>query len=382
LWVYQFSVIGFLFSFITTPYVLLIIAHENMNIYAYASIAEVLLKLGIVFLLTVIPFDKLKIYGILICFTSCINSAIYLLTCRVKYAECKFKFYWDKNLFKELLSYTAWHLFGTAAEVSKNQVITIIINQFFNPVVIAARSISVSVSGVIANFAGHFNTAINPQIIKRYAAKQNTEFLSLIFSAAKGAYFLIYIVSLPLILETQTVLTLWLKNPPEYTIIFTRLALFDMLAGALSYPIMTAAQASGKVKLNQAVTGVILLLNVPAAWIILYLGAPPYSVIISSICITFITFAARLLILPKLIPFFSVTHFLQKAIIPVFFVSLFSAIVPFLLFIFIKQNLFRLCLVTGTAIVFTCFFIFILGLNKEERKSIYDIAKEILKIKP
>jgi O-antigen/teichoic acid export membrane protein len=292
-WVYQFSVVSFLFTLLTTPYMATIIAHEEMNIYAYVSILEVVLKLGIVFLLRFIPMDKLQLYGILMGIVTIINTTVYRSVCR-KFKECKFYFYWNKNLAKEIMSYTGWNLFGTFTGIFRHQTVNILINQFFNPIVIASRSVAFLVNGAVTSFSQNLNTAIGPQITKNYASGKKEEMLSLVFQGAKGTYFVMYLFTLPLILEMPTVLTLWLKNPPTYSILFTRLALVEALIESISFPIISALLATGKIKLYTLVVGSIFLLNFPVSWIALALGAPAYSVLIIT--------AVRLIIasLPKL----------------------------------------------------------------------------------
>lgn len=168
-WVYQFSIISFVFTILTTPYMASIIAHEDMNIYAYVSIVEAMLKLGIVFVLNIIPFDKLQIYGILLCITTFINTAIYRIICTAKYKECQFKIYWNNILFKDIIGYTGWTLLGVLADIFKKQAITILLNQMFNPLVVAARSIAFTITGAVNSFFNQFMMALRPQIVKSYA---------------------------------------------------------------------------------------------------------------------------------------------------------------------------------------------------------------------
>ncbi len=222
-----------------------------MNIYAYVSIIEAVLKLGVVFVLPLIYRDKLTLYGILILGVTVIITAVYQIVCTKKYKECKFKFYWNKDLFKELTGYTGWNMFGASVGIFKYQMVNIVLNQFFNPVVIAARSIAASVNNAVINFSQNFNTAMRSQIIKSYAAGEKEAMLSLIFLGSKGTYLLMYLFVLPLMLETPIILELWLRKPPEYAALFTRLVLLDVLIDSINYPIMTAAHATGKIKMSE-----------------------------------------------------------------------------------------------------------------------------------
>lgn len=159
--VFQFSLLSFLFSIITSPFMAIVIAHEDMQIYATVSIIEVVCKLGVVFLLQIIVVDKLVLYGILLFILQTGVALVYLLICLKKYEECQFKkFYWDKVLFKETIDFTSWSLFGAFFTVGRNQAVTILLNQFFNPIVIAARTIAVTVSGQVNTFSQNFNTSL------------------------------------------------------------------------------------------------------------------------------------------------------------------------------------------------------------------------------
>jgi O-antigen/teichoic acid export membrane protein len=379
LWVYQFSIISFLFTIMTSPYMAMIIAHENMNIYAYVSIIEVLLKLGMVFVLRFISWDKLILYGILMLAVVIINTAIYRTICIRKYKECTFSFYWNKILFKEIVSYSGWNMFGASTNILKIQGVNILLNQFFSPIVVAARSIATTVDNAAMSFSNNFNTAIRPQIIKSYAVGEKERMLLLMFRGSKGSYLLMYLFALPLVLEMPIVLDLWLKNLPEHAVLFTRLILFDALINSISFPLMATAQATGKIKLYQSVVGGILLLNVPVSWIILLLGAPPYSVLIIAIGLTIIAGTTRLLILKRLIDY-SIKQFLKVVMVPIFFISLTSAILPIVSCYILVQNIARLFIVIVLSIISTGFFSYLIGFNTNERKMIKNSVNKYLDI--
>lgn len=372
LWIYQFSILAFIASVLTIPYKAAVISHEDLNIYACLSIMEVFLKLGIVLILRYLPLDKLQLYGIFMFAITFINMAIYVIICRQKYSECSFGLYWNKNLLKEITSYTGWNFFGTFAYISKNQVITIILNQFFNPVVVSARSIAASLSACTASFSRGFTTALNPQIVKTYAAKQYDGMFSLVFQGSKAAYFLMYLITLPAFLEMPVLLSVWLKNVPEYAIVFTRLTLLDILIESISYPIETLVGATGKIKLYQSVTGGILLLNLPVSWVALYWGAPPYSVMIISVILSFVALIFRLFIVKMLIAF-PIRQFIKEVIFPVFGISILSAIILICIQNGLNQGFLRLCLITLLSVLFSCGCMYLFGLTRVEKKKIQKI---------
>jgi O-antigen/teichoic acid export membrane protein len=380
LWIYHFAIISFVFSMLTSPYMAAIISHEDMNIYAYVSILEVVLKLGIVFLLQLILWDKLKLYGILHGAVTLVSTTIYCTICIIKYQECKFRFYWNNKLFKEIAGYTGWSLFGSIAWLVRNQGVNIVLNIFFGPLINAARGIASTVNSTIVSFSNNFSTALRPQLIKSYAAGNKPEMLKIMFYGSKGTYFLMYIFTLPLVLETPTILSLWLKSPPEYTVLFTRLTLVDALIDSLSSLIMTAAQATGKIKIYQSVVGGILLLSLPISWLLLVRGAPVYSVMVVAICLTVTAFIARLLILKQLINY-SMILFFKEVLFPVAIISVLSAIVPFILHILLETGIARLFMVTSISVFSVCGCVYIFGLSKKDRNKLKRYKKEIRQLK-
>lgn len=376
-WIYQASVFSMIFTILTAPFMASIIAHEDMNIYAYVSIIEVVLKLGIVFLLPLFAIDKLIFYGLLMAGVVFINTAIYRTICVKKYVECKFSFFWEKSLFKELVSYTGWNMFGSAVGVFKNQIVNIILNQFFNPVVNAARGIAAQVNSAVNSFAQNFSTAVRPQIIKNYASGEKEKMLQLMYRSCKATFLLMFVFALPLILEMPYVLKLWLKNVPEYAVLFTILALLDALIDTISYPIMAAAQATGKIKLYQAVVGGVLLINAPIAFVVLKLGAPAFSVFIVSISVTSLAFIVRLCILKKLINF-SFWNFIWKVFIPIICCAGLAFIVPYFVRNMLDSSFIRLCVTVVVSVICVALCGYFVALSKKERQWIIGIVKSKL----
>jgi O-antigen/teichoic acid export membrane protein len=219
-----------------------------MNVYAYVSILEVILKLLVVFALTWISFDKLKLYGILLCAVSFIVAGIYRVYTKHNFKETKFEFVKDKKLYTTLISYSGWNLFGNIAGVAKGQGVSILLNIFFGTVVNAAQGIANQISSAIGSFVGNFQMASNPQIIKTYASGDIGYMNSLVIRTSKFSFYLLFILTLPIVLEIEFILKLWLNIVPEYTAIFSILILVNALIDTISGPLMTALQATGKIK--------------------------------------------------------------------------------------------------------------------------------------
>ena len=373
-WIFQAAVVSFLLTLITTPYMASIIAHENISVYAYVSIVEVFLKLGIVFLLRILPYDKLVVYGFLLTAVALINTSIYRFYCKAHYAECKARLIKDRALFKEIVSYSGWNLFGAAVGVVKNQIINILLNMNFGAIVNAARGISAQVNSAVVSFSQNFSTALRPQIIKTYAAGKKDDAMSLVFRGCKFTFCLMYIFALPLCLEMKTILGLWLKNPPDYAVGFTQLALIDAVVDSISYPLMTLAQATGRIKMYQGVVGGILLCNFPISYVALKLGASVYAVMLVAICITFVAFLVRLLIV-KMLADFSILRFFLVSAIPCLLVVLCSAIIPVFFILHFNEGVIRLCLTVLISVLSTMVCVLFVGMNNAEREGIIATVK-------
>lgn len=377
-WIYQAAILSFLFTLITTPYMACIIAHENMNVYAYVSIIEVLLKLGIVFVLKIIPFDKLIVYGILLAVVSFINTTIYRVYCRFHYEECKIKFVRDKILFKEIISYSGWNLFGSIAAVFKTQVMNILLNQFYGVLINAARSIAASVNSAVTSFSSNFSQALNPQIVKSYASGNKDYMQSLAFRGCKLVFFLMFIFILPLYLEMDTILQLWLKNPPEYAALFTRLALLDPLSEAMTMPLITMIEATGNIKLYKSLSGIILLLNLPISWLFLHNGANAEVVMIIAICLTFLVACVRLVI-SSLYLNFSIFTFLHNVVLRCVFVTGISVSLSYLIHQIVSKNTLLSFLSIFLIVMITMICILLFGFNKTDKKYVVYFFKEKFK---
>jgi O-antigen/teichoic acid export membrane protein len=365
-WIYQASIGSFICSILVSPYMAAIIAHEDMNIYAYLSILEAIWKLGIVFILRSISIDKLQLYGILLCAISFINAVIYMIICKTKYQECKFQFYWHKDVFKEIASFIGWNLFSSIAFVAKNQGINVILNMFFGPVINAARGISLQLDGAVKSFSVNFMSAVRPQITKEYAVKNYYSMTSLIFRSAKLSYFLMLIFTVPLLFEMPYIIRLWLENPPAYSVIFISLTFIDTLFESISLPIMFVAQATGKLKLYMSVVCGSILFNMPISFVLLKVGFPPYTVMIVAIFITIIAFFLRLIIIRRLVVF-PIRKFFNCVIVPVLWVSMFSVITPLIITKMFPESFIRLCCSVSINICLTLLFIYFIGLDKDER---------------
>lgn len=377
-WVYQFSIFSLMVNMVSVPYNAMIIAHERMGVFAWVSIVEVIFKLIIVFMLTCFGFDKLKLYSILMFGVSLVIRFIYGIYCNRNFNESTFRFYWNVQLFKTLINYAGWNLWGNAASVIMDQGVNILLNIFFGPVVNAARGIAYQVKAAVNQFVTNFQMALNPQIIKSYAVNDLKYMHQLIFQGAKYSYFLLLALTLPIILEAEFVLRLWLKIVPEYTVIFTRLVLINVLVDCISGPLMTAAQASGKIKLYQGVVGGLLILNLPISYVLLKMGLPPQSTLYVSIALSIVALFSRLIIISPLVKL-NISDYIRGVVLQIIPVSMVAAVFPILITENWNESFNRLIVTALISFIMVGFSIYTIGLSKSEKLFISIKAKQALR---
>lgn len=367
--VYQCSIVTTMIMIMSFPYNADIIAHERMSAFAYISIYEAFANLGIVYLLRICSIDRLVLYAILMLLIKASVIIIYRIYCKRQFKETVFHWIFDKSLLKEIVSFTGWNLWGGMAGTLMGQGINVLLNLFFGPAVNAARGLAVQVQSAVQLFATNFQTALNPQMMKTYAAGDLESMHMLLFRSAKFTFMLLLCLMLPLILEIDTVLRLWIKEVPEYTNTFVCLMLCIAMVDAVSNPFMTASAATGKVKIYQSVVGGILLSIVPIAYVALKLGAEPYMVFAVHLFVAVFAFVARLTIVKNLISL-SVHMYIITVILPCLFV-----VTPSVIFALGVKYIFPQGLVYAFTVILLSFlsvvsFSFLFGLTRNERKFI------------
>lgn len=374
-WVYQFSVLTFAVGILSTPFTAIIIAHEDMHIYAYISVVESLLKLLTVVLLIYLPFEKLILYSILTLALTTVRSLAFVIICSYKYEECQYRrFYWDMPLMKEIVGFTGWTLFGQFTTMGRTQAITVLLNQVFNPSVVAARAISTNICNQVNIFSGNFNIGLYPPIIKAYADGRKEEMLSLIANGAKITFFLMWVFALPLFLEMEAILRIWLGEVPAETVRFTRLALVEALIFAVSRPLTTAARAPGRMMTYELSLGSIQIGIFIAAWIILKMGAPAYSVYVVAIVANLLMFFVRLFIVRGLIGL-PIRPFMRETVLPLCVITVVSAVPSMLMHLNLPKGILYSGLTFAGSIVFSVISMYYLGLNKVWREKVKSIVK-------
>jgi Na+-driven multidrug efflux pump len=377
--IYHFMVGSVFFTITVVPFISSLNAHENMLWIAVVSIVEALLKLVIALLLTNMTIDKLSIYGLLTALVSLLVLFLHMGYCLKKYEECTFDKFWlaDKSLMKELTSFAGWNLFGSLCTLGRVEGFAILFNLFFGTLINAAYGIANQVAGQLSFFSVTILQALNPQIMKSEGADNRNRMLRLSMIASKFSFFLLAILAIPIIFEMNYILKFWLKNVPEFTVIFCRLILIGTLVNQLTIGLQSALQATGKIKAYQIIVGSLILFNLPLAYLLLKQGFSVYSTLISYIVIEFIACSLRILFLKK-IAGLSITEYLSRVILREVFPILCSISVCFLVMKNFDMNYRFLITIFLSSIVFIVSIYFV-GLCKDEKDLVKDIFLNLIK---
>lgn len=365
--VFQLSLFSSILSITQSPFHAAIMAHEKMSVYAYISIWDVLAKLGIVYLLQTIDIDKLKLYSLLFFIVCVITALTYLVYCRKHFEECRaVVIKADKRLYKEIFNYTGWNAIGSVAYTMNSQGITILLSAF-GASVNAARGIAGSVSGVVYKFVDGFQTAAKPQIVKLYAIHEYAKMNNLVMSVSKFSSYLIGFIGIPLFLEMEFMLQLWLKDVPEYTVIFARLTLVQGFIQAIDLPVGMGIHAVGKMKLPNLTSAFIYMLILPISYMGIKFGASPEITYVLVVCVYPLALFMDVYILHKYTSF-HIREFLVKILLKsVFIVGLVAIVVYYSVCNNFEAGFLRLVLTTIASSILFIALVLIVALSKEER---------------
>ncbi len=378
-WVLQCSIVSSVVMIISVPYNADIIAHERMSAFAYISIIEAVLRLAIVYLLLAFSYDKLILYAFLTLAVQLLIRFCYSSYCNKHFPESKYRHVWDKFLFKEMTGFAGWGMFSSLSEILSGQGLNMLLNVFFGPVVNAARAVAVQVQNAILQFIGNFQMAINPQITKTYANGEMEDMHKLMFRSARFAFYLLFVVSLPVLFETNFILTVLLKTVPENTVIFLRIMICVSLLYPLSNPLIIANQATGQVRNFQFVSGLILLFILPVSYICLSFGLPAYSVFVVHFIMEFTTLFYRLRLLRSSINIRFIDYF-KNVFFRVVLVVAISIIIPIAIYNYMGNTIIRFFLICIICILSVGLSAYTVGLSHNERlfiksKAIYIFNK-------
>ena len=366
LWVYQMSIITTVVMIFSTPYNATIIAYEKMSAFAYISIFEVTLKLLTTLILLLSKWDNLILFAFLTVIAQLIVRFIYVYYCRKHFSVTKIVYKFHKQLFKSIVSFVGWNVWGGLSNVLYGQGLNILLNMFFGPVINAARGIAVQVQSVIHQFSFNLQTAFNPQITKSYAIGELKTMHDLVYKCSRYTFILLLIIALPIFLEVKLLLDLWLTAVPEWTVTFTRIMLCITIVDSVAVPLMTSSAATGNVKLYQTVIGGTMLLIVPVSYFFLKMGYNPSIVFLVHLTFCLITFGLRLFIIRPMIKL-SIREYIKEAILPCFKSGLLAITISTLVYVFLPNTILNGVIVICCSVFCSLLAFYLLGITPNER---------------
>lgn len=363
---FQLSILSACIQITQVPYSALIISHERMGIYAYMEIANVTLKLVIVYFLLVLPGDKLVVYGILTAIVSFVIAMSYRIYCLRKFAESRTRPQYEKSIIKPILAFSGWDMYGNLCGTATNQGITFILNIFFGVAINGAASIAAVINGTLAGFSYNIITAFRPQIIKNYAQKSLETFQRLLTMASQFAALMLAMMAIPLIVETPYVFGLWLGQVPEWVVIFSRITIITAIIAQINSTLNIGIHATGRIKRLSFISGSIFLLQLPLSWIAFKLGAPPPAAFIIGISIIIAVLTNGIFIIKHNVPEFKTWRYIGKIIVlPLLTLPAIAGC--YLVHLSMGENFVRFATVCATSIILIGATTYAFALNSSER---------------
>lgn len=378
-WVYQLSILTFIITVISVPYSASVVAHEHMKTFGYFGIIDVLLKLGLVYLLPIIPFDKLIVYAFLILLETLIIRILYKFYCNKNFEECHYRYIKDPHLMREMFSFAGWSFIGNLGFSVRDQGLNILINIVFNVAVNAAKGIASQIGSVVLGFAQSFQMAVNPQITKRYAKGDYQSMIDLVFNGVKFCGILILFIVVPFFFACEQVLIIWLGDIAPYTVGFVRLTLVMMLVESMVGPITTAIQATGRIKWFQILISIIMVSSIPIALFLIKIDKNPYIVLLVTIGTSLIAFITRLILLRREF-YFSILTLVKMICARIFPILLLSAVFAYEIYKIFEHNITGLILYSICTSIFIGILTIAIGLDTKERVFLKNIIKEKINV--
>ena len=376
-WVMQCAMLTLVVNLMSVPFNAVIVAHEHMHAFAYISVVEAVLKLGVALLLYVSAFDKLKTYAVLMLAVALIVRAVYALYCR-RFEECRARLVFDRPTFREMTGFAGWNFFGSASYLCNTQGINIVTNLFFGVAVNAARGYAVQVEGLVRQFVTSFTTALNPQITKSYADGRRDYCHELVCKGAKYSWLLMLLFAVPLLFESDRLLRLWLGEYPPYTNIFVPLAVFANMVDMFGNSLAVLAMATGEIRRYYLVVGGVTFLVFPISWLCFALGMPPQTAYVVYIVVYLLLIGVKLLLLKKQIGF-PPAKFVRETVFRVLAVTAATITVTGHVWYFMPETLWRLLAVLVVSTVSIAVFSWILASTEGERAYARSVIHKLIR---
>ncbi|MBQ8704159.1 MAG: hypothetical protein IJ524_07270 [Bacteroidales bacterium] len=380
-WIFQFSVLSFVVGIMQAPFSAAVTAHERMGFYAIVSVLDAVLKFAIAFLITVVAEDKLIVYGLLMALISVVNIVVYYIYCKRNFKEIRLKKGLNKYLFKSMLGFSGWNLFGSFSGVMANQGIDLVLNFFFGPIVNAARGVANQVNGAVQAFVLNISMAVRPQVTQSYAIGDINRTMSLTYSVSKITCAIVLVLAIPASLEINFLLQLWLgNNVPEHTAFFTIIILLTSLITNLNWATSGVVHATGIMRNYQVSGSLIRMLSVPIAFVILKYYKIPELALLSVLLCQMVAHAVGLFVVRGLVEM-SIRDYCSKVVIPIFMIMILSSGLTWCLHSFMCEGFFRLIVVSIFNLILVSSLFYFFGFNLSEKEMVNSILRKVFSIR-
>lgn len=375
-WIFHFSMISMFLTVMQAPYSAAVMAYERMDYFALVSILDAVLKLGFVILLQFVGDDKLLIYGTMMCIISIVNFFMYFFYCRLKFPEIRLQKGTDKKMIKSMLSFASWSALDPAAYMARDQGTNMVLNAFFGPVVNAAQGIAYQIAAAVDSFGGSFSTSFRPQIIQSYSEGQYSRTKNLMFSMSKISFMLHVMLVVPIIIEIDYILQLWLgEGYPSYAASFACLILCVKSIGALNSPISNVVSATGNIRKIKVFSAIVIASVVPIAIVLFKTGLSPIHAYIALLLLTVINQTGCVIILNQVFPYIKSRDYLKNVILPLLIHTTGLILLPLLVRFVLPPSLGRLilvCLMSAVGSALVGYFIVLNNVEKSMMKDFYN----------
>lgn len=367
MWIYQFSVISSVLVIMQTPYSAAVMAYEKMNYYAVVGIVDVLLKLVLALVIPYVSGDHLLFYGAMMLGITLLSFVMYVGYAKIKFIALRLNWKVQKDLLKHMITFSGWNFFGTFACMVREQGLNIVLNLFFGPVVNAARGIAYQVSSALQGFVSNISVAAKPQMVSSFAEGNAERTLKLMYSMSKLSFFILYLMAVPVCLEIDYILHLWLGDVvPQHTANFVVLVILTNFMNNLNAPLSNVVYATGKMRNYEVTFSVINILIIPVAYVALEMGLPPEAAFFSYFVMTIIVQIGCLYVLRTIIKI-SLTDYFYRLCCPLLIFSVVAIPLPYIIKMSMSVGFYRL----GCVTVMTCITAFVsfycIVLNRKEK---------------
>lgn len=367
--VYQATLLSVCATFISLPYSAAVIAYEKMTFFAVVSLVEVILKLGIAWLLLMHEGDRLSLYGVLLLLTNILNAFMFFAYCKKKYPILKFRLSLNRENFKKIFGFVSWTLVGQFSVVGCNQGNVLLVNMFYSLAANAAMSVGNHVNNAIVSLTTNFQTAFNPQITKSYADGDYGYLKALVYSTSKISYCILFVVALPIAFNVDWILDLWLKEVPVLSNAFAILFMINGIINALSMPFNFTVLSSDNIRNFQLATATVFLADIPITYFLFSIGMPPTTVLWVKIAVITAILFVRIYYASKVVPTIDLLSYGRSTLLPLLIMTVLVIGLAFILNNIASTILLRI--LYSLVIELFCFvLIWFMCFKKSERETI------------